>query len=394
MKKTLTWIRKAKWAFMLAAGLLWPGRVEMPTAPPAPQKQDAFGALSGLAGGNRYAAGLDSLGHALNARLFAAGRAEYVRVINPRAVDVGLGLGLSLEQTLARLVPGDTAAVKNIAAYMRDDADNGYGDGAYVCQPNVTPASGGRLVLTPYDPAAMDKRMSGLSRAEDAEFFTRHEGWHCLDDFIPKDNRHLREVFADVAAAGDMIRRGAPISMIDGVIRGRMADMEDALHLSILALEELKGFAPTVKGMDDATALHFYRGIARRGAMDSVEIERYMDYLYMDDDARAQKLKQTRRDPAYDKIRRLAPYIVKADEMNAEEAQESHADADRAAMTAFNAAALLTSGGAGPAAAVVRYGAVQDSLAARMAQDPARESLYAAQMLRVKAVFIKNLKSF
>ena len=228
-----------------------------------------------------YSGKLGALQDSLNAYLNRSDTAMHnaIVVLDPSKIDVALSIGLSAKHAIAaeiarhgKALPESTieAAAGNAVRDFKSEAGApGYtqNPSAY---PNMKEAEARPCLIIPSSDHALPFEVPGLTMAQKIEFTNTHEGWHCLDSRYrmtaaqmaslethhPKNLRHLlenadlrsaasiihqKEALADIAALGDMVRRGHDTAIIDHTIGWRQNEAgADYLHYSVPGLSMLK----------------------------------------------------------------------------------------------------------------------------------------------------------
>jgi hypothetical protein len=221
-------------------------------------------------------------------------------------MDVGLALGLSPVKVAALMLQAQGVDVNpGLAADVAKALVGvGYisvaGDTTYAQVPMTIPLDPDSLgnevrIVIPMSDYALYFTIPGATPQEDVQIVDRHEGWHAIDqkndwsginfDNLKTDSlqtidqkinnpdfmklsctAYSSESYADIGAAGDMIRTGHSIDLIDGLIEQRLAYHRDAMHMSPPGLQELKAQI-TAMGIDkfralsDQEAEQFYNGV-------------------------------------------------------------------------------------------------------------------------------------
>lgn len=209
-------------------------------------------------------------------------------ILDPAKIDVAVAIGVPLAMVIqhealkhGKLPDGSLAnsAAPNAAQTFRAES----GVTTYTQNPSAYPnmdnAEAQPCLIIPASDHAYPFTIPGFTHAQKIEFTNTHEGWHCLDsryrmtaeqmEALKKGNPnsatelatspnlliaaaviHHKETVADVAALGDMVRRGHGTELIDHAIRWRQENVRsDYLHYSVPALQALKAEI-TSQGID------------------------------------------------------------------------------------------------------------------------------------------------
>lgn len=233
-----------------------------------------------------YSGQLDVLENTLTSRLQGGDTSVHNKVVfvDPAKFDVALSLGFAPEYALQTLLAQDRVALPDNQLIMAGEKaasyhESRFGVRTYTQEPtaitNLNNMTAQACVVVPSSEHALDVDIKGLSRAETVEFTNRHESWHCLD--TKYNLRHIdpaqleaikegslrshlgntaafetyatfykKEALADVAAAGDLIRAGKGVDLLDKLIDWRNEDPKDLQHLTSPVL---KGFRHAIEQM-------------------------------------------------------------------------------------------------------------------------------------------------
>ena len=225
---------------------------------------------------------------------------------------------------------------------------------------------------------------------------------------------HRMETYGDVAAAGDMIRKGGnPTAVIDRLVELRSEKGDDISTMSVGALKELKrqiqemGVAKFNK-LDEAHVQALYENVTQYKTLSMGMAEMVIAYGAADADDRA----AARRDAATPEARKQYPEFEPALAFMRDYPEPSIADADgikkpselTAAQTrmaeqvekydalgALVDRAFKKDGKITPATLVDAYGDLQDDLRRKMEREPAN-ALYKEQMNKLQAAFVDNVQ--
>ncbi|MEZ0259562.1 MAG: hypothetical protein ACAH80_01045 [Alphaproteobacteria bacterium] len=233
-----------------------------------------------------YSGQLDVLENTLTSRLQGGDTSVHNKVVfvDPAKMDVALSLGFAPSYALQTLLAQDKIVLPDSQLEMAGDKvasyhESRFGVRTYTQEPtaitNLHNMTSQACVVVPSSEHALDVEIKGLSRAETVEFTNRHESWHCLDSkynlrhidpaqleaikegslrshlgntaaFETYATFYKKEALADVGAAGDMIRAGKGLDLIDKTIAWRNEDPKDLQHLTSPVL---KGFKHAIEQM-------------------------------------------------------------------------------------------------------------------------------------------------
>lgn len=132
------------------------------------------------------------------------------------------------------------------------------GHSSTATSPSASGASGNSCVIVPlshFGNTGVD--IKGMTAAEISTYVNYHEFFHCMNDVYNNDHRdhaaQKREMFSDVGAALEMIRRGSSPAIIDSIIEWRQRQT-DASHHTEEGLKALKATVSSI-GVDKVRAL-------------------------------------------------------------------------------------------------------------------------------------------
>lgn len=203
-----------------------------------------------------------------------------VVIMDPAKIDVAVALGLPLSLVIQHEVrkydkeagtgPARSAAPHAVRTFRPASGVTTYTQNPSAF-PNMTSEKAEPCLILPASDHAFPFTIDGMTHAQKIEFANIHEGWHCLDtryrmtqaqmDALNKGDvtdmeeiilsadltvaisvMHHKETVADVAALGDMVRRGHSPDIIDKAIAWRQQGVQsDYIHYSVPALVALKG---------------------------------------------------------------------------------------------------------------------------------------------------------
>jgi len=225
---------------------------------------------------------------------------------------------------------------------------------------------------------------------------------------------HRMETYADVAAAGDMIRKGGnPTAVIDRLVEHRSADGDNISTMSVAALKDFKrqvqemGIAKFNK-LSDTQLQAMYENTTQRKTLSVGMAEMVIAYGAADADNRA----EARRDAGTAEARKQYPEFEPAlafmrdyaepslkDELGRKQAPDLTMVQARMAeqveqwdaLGALVDRAFKKDGKITPATLVEAYGDIQDSLRRQMEKDPSN-ALYKEQMGKLQTAFVDNVQ--
>lgn len=251
-------------------------------------------------------------------------------ILDPSKVDVAVALGVPVRRAIeqaatrdGRTLPDDMMRSAAPNATMPHKSELGMptytqNPSAY---PNMTEPEARPCLIIPVSDHALPFDVPGLTKAQKVEFTNTHEGWHCLDNRYrmtqaqmdalnennPRNMRalldspdlatavsviHHKEALADIAAAGDMIRRGHDPALIDHMIKWRQNEVgHDYLHYSVPGLNLLKTRiaemgTEALLQMAQPEARNLYFEINDATALKPAQITAMADYLLADAEGR------------------------------------------------------------------------------------------------------------
>jgi hypothetical protein len=285
-------------------------------------------------------------------------------------------------------------------------------------------------VVVPSSEHALNIDVPGLSRADTVEFTNRHESWHCLDS---KYNlRHLdmskmeginghtlasqvnnrtamemwatlsrKETLADVGAAGDMIRSGKGLDILDKVANWRAASAkEDPQHVSTLPLLGLKAEIERIgldnfRKLSDADAQKLYFRVTDECGMTAKGLQTAIRFDDVDDAGKQAYRAQAKTDSDVFKGVALHHYMATS-KADPPVAALQGADKDVAKqLDAWNADKLLDDKAfeigkkITPQTIIAAYNNLQAGLHAQMKADPDNK-LYPLQATKLQQAFLTH----
>lgn len=225
---------------------------------------------------------------------------------------------------------------------------------------------------------------------------------------------HRMETYADVAAAGDMIRKGGnPTAVIDRLVEHRSAGGDNISTMSIAALKELKrqvqqmGIAKFNK-LDELHLQALYENVTQHKTLSVGMAEMVIAYGAADADDRA----EARRDAGTEDSRRQYPEfepalafmrdypepslkdangVKRAPDLTVAQARMAEQVEKFDALGALVDRAFRKDGKITPATLVDAYGDIQNDLRRQMEKDPSNP-LYKEQMGKLQTAFVDNVQ--
>lgn len=280
-----------------------------------------------------YSSQLKTLQDSLNAYLNRADTTMHnaIVILDPAKVDVAVALGMPVRRAIEQAATrnGRTLPDKmmnNAAPNAAMPYESELGMPTYTqnpsAYPNMTEPEARPCLIIPVSDHALPFDVPGMTKAQKIEFTNTHEGWHCLDnryrmtqaqmDALDKGNPrnmaallasadlataasviHHKEALADIAAAGDMIRRGHDPALIDHMIKWRQNEVgHDYMHYSVQGLNLLKTRIADMgidafRMMAQGEARELYFTINDATALKPAQITAMADYLLADAEGRA-----------------------------------------------------------------------------------------------------------
>ena len=280
-------------------------------------------------------------------------------------------------------------------------------------------------------------KVKGLSHEDNLSWINLHESWHCRDrrddnlaiadtaaygafkpeDDIRKlpDNADVRklyarnnqmECFADAAAAGEMIRSGKPLSILDAVVDYRQEGAWEVRHYTVPALKGLQAEIEKMgvekfRKLDEKQAEALYNKVVDAHAL----TERRVEILQRNEsknplksapfmvtrftDAELSTASAFRRSQNIDKFVTAARELVSPTARTDPQLTAKLAKWDASAV--LKDKAFATDHKITPTTLVKAYATLQDELRAQIKKDPAQTSLYEAQMTKLQAAFVNDV---
>ncbi|MCE9506970.1 MAG: hypothetical protein K8R48_01460 [Alphaproteobacteria bacterium] len=294
-----------------------------------------------------YSLWLDGLQKDLNDQLKESNPDGDIRVVvlDPIQMDVGLGLGLAPEKVAELMLKANGVELTpGLAADVADALTGiGYksaaGDETYTQIPMMIPldpdANGNQVrLIIPMSSYAPILDIPGMSLPDEVRTVAMHEGWHAMDlndrfagiNFDNLDIDSLQtidqkignidymklscavynsESYADVGAAGDLIRGGESIDVIDEMIAFRTANNRDAGHMAPPSLLELKKEILAMgidnfRALDDAAALDIYNNVIDVAGLTPERLTLVYQYVQCKPDEREAFVVKNQSNPDFD----------------------------------------------------------------------------------------------
>jgi hypothetical protein len=225
---------------------------------------------------------------------------------------------------------------------------------------------------------------------------------------------HRRQTYADVAATGDMIRKGGnPTAVIDRLVEKRAGESDDVTTMSVAALKSLKAQIQDMgiakfKKLDDAQLQRLYETTVETHTLNTGMAGMIISYAAADADDR----KDVRRDAANEDVRAQYPELLPAlafmrdyvephlkDEKPKKDGPARTVTQERIAeqveqwdaLGALVDRAFKKDGKITPATLVDAYGDLQEGLRRKLQSEP-NNMLYREQMNKLQQAFVDNVQ--
>lgn len=191
------------------------------------------------------------------------GKPRRVIFIDPSEYAGAKAVGIDGKEYLSTALTINGVSTDSMSMFMMDATlsvqdKRTRGHAATVTSPNANFATGNSCVIVPlshFGNTGVD--IKGMTAEQISTYVNYHEFFHCMNDVYNQDKRdnaeQKREMFADVGAALEMIRRGSSPSIIDGIIEWR-EKQTDAGHHTGEGLKALKQTIDSV-GLDKLKAM-------------------------------------------------------------------------------------------------------------------------------------------
>ena len=285
-----------------------------------------------------YSCQLESLEQYLNQRVkeINPDASAAVVVLDPLQMDIGTAMGTPTAVTAMKMLSAkgvfpdftlfnDAGEALTYVMYFSLADDMTYTQFPITLSSRPDPSGKVTYVVIPLSNYAPAFEIKGLSIQDEANFTDRHEGWHALDfalglkskwpiiDFSKLKVDSLQttedkinnacylkfscdiyncESFADIGAAGDMIRSGQSPEIIGHLIDWRLEGKYDASHMSPPALRELQKRITALgidkfRALDDTEATSLYSEILDTAGLTPARLALVYKYLKGTDAERA-----------------------------------------------------------------------------------------------------------
>lgn len=315
--------------------------------------------------GNRYSRSLDSLETRLRGyeSRHNKGARENIVVMDPLMFDIGVGLGMSPPDVVAKMLVkegvsptfrttlGVSMALERIRVvnYVDDTLSTQFPS---AFSPLDIFGNQARIIV-PISNFMLSLYIPGLSRPEIVEFTNRHEGWHATDyvnsdadvDYEllranpPETMRDMinnteymkaaaynynTEVYADVGAAGDMVRAGYGLDLIQKVSDWRALHPEDPRHMSPPVLTELQNRIEKMgieqfRALDERQTAALYDSVMQAAGMNVRRLTLAYEFMALEKEERLSYIVMHQNDPEFSRAYAFARrFIAYHDDDNAE----------------------------------------------------------------------------
>jgi hypothetical protein len=389
-----------------------------------------------------YSRELQQLGSKLTGNLQDSKSTVHNKVVflDPEKLDVALSLGFgpapAVSSVLAQQkihIPDNE--VKLAGAKATSYYESRFGIRTYTQEPtaiaNLKNPQAQACVVVPSSEHALAVDIKGFSRAETVDFTNRHESWHCLDSKYnlrhvdPKKVDRIREgslisqvndrtamdiyatlsrkeSIADAGAAGDMIRAGKGLDVLDKLAGWRAETPKDLQHLSSPVLLGLRAKIEEVgldnfRRMSDADAQKIYFEVTDKYGMTEKSLQTAIRFSTSKGADRQGYIERAKTDMETAKGLALVVYLTQA------QPQQSSADlsgADRVLAEqlkkwdadkllddkAFEMSKKIT-----PETIIKAYNVMQEDLHRKMKEHP-ENKLYPLQATKLQQAFLTHAR--
>jgi hypothetical protein len=191
------------------------------------------------------------------------GKPRSVIFIDPSEYAGAKAVGIDTKEYLSTALSLNGVYANSASLFMMDMSlsvqdKRTKGHNSTVTNPSASQAAGNSCVIVPlshFGTTGVD--LKGMTAGEISTYVNYHEFFHCMNDVYNNDKRanaaQKREMFSDVGAALEMIRRGSPPSIIDSILEWR-EKQTDASHHTQEGLKALKQTINSI-GVDKVKAL-------------------------------------------------------------------------------------------------------------------------------------------
>ena len=360
--------------------------------------------------------------------------------VDPEKLDVALSLGFAPEYAVSRLLAEQKIHIPDNQVEQAGQKAATYYDSKFgvitytqdaTAITNLKDLTPEACVVIPSSERTPTAGIAGLTRAEQVQFTNTHESYHCLDG---KYNlRHLdpkkveavkkgtllsqindrtaleiyatvyrKEAFADLGGAGDMIRAGKGLDLIDKLAAWRASDTKDLQHLSSPVLKGLKDRIQEM-GLDNfrklstADAQKLYFEVTDEYGMTAKSIQTTMRFASATGTEKQSYLDRARTDPDVARALVLMSYLVKAHPQHPAAALSGTDRALAGELKKWDADKLLDDkafemgGKITPSTIIKAYNALQDDLHGKMTAS-ADNKLYPLQAAKLQQAFLTHAR--
>lgn len=389
-----------------------------------------------------YSRDLERLGSRLTGNLKDGHSTVHNKVVfvDPEKLDVALSLGFApdfaVENILARQkvhIPDNS--LKQAGNKATSYYESKFGARTYTQDPtaitNLKNPQPEACVVVPSSEHALAVDIKGLSRQDQVDFTNRHESWHCLDskynlrhldpkkvDAIKKGTLashvndrtaleiyatvYRKEALADVGAAGDMIRAGKGLDLLDKVSAWRATDTKDLQHLSSPVLDGLKQKINEIgidnfRKLSDADAQKLYFEATDTFGMTAKSLQMDIRFGTAKPAERKAYVERAKTDEDAARAMLLMGYLVTAPGAQAKAGMSPGDNALAEKLKTWDADKLLDdkafeiSRKITPASIIKAYNAMQEDLHDKMKNDPGNQ-LYPLQATKLQQAFLTHAR--
>lgn len=306
--------------------------------------------------GNQYSRSLDSLETRLRGYESRQnkGARERIAVMDPLMFDIGVGLGISPVDVVTKMLVHDGISPHfrtslGVAMSLQRIRVINFVDDTLSTQfpstfsPQDIFGNQARIIV-PISDFMLSLHIPGLSRQEMVEFTNRHEGWHAIDyvhsdDDVNYDSlranppvtvqdminnveymksaayHYNSEVYADVGAAGDMVRAGKGLDLIDNVIDWRALHPDDPRHMSPPVLTELKKCIEKMgldafRALDETQTTAVYDSVMQSAGMNVRRLQLAYEFMALEKEDRLSYLVLHQNDPEFSRAYAFARRFI------------------------------------------------------------------------------------
>lgn len=406
--------------------------------------EDARGDLDSLEATSQtgYSRDLEQLQGKVTGDLKAAHSTVHNRAVflDPEKLDVALSLGFAPEFAVSQLLAEQKVHIPDNQLKMASNKaatyyESKFGIRTYTQDPtavtNLKDPRPEACVVIPSSERALEVDIKGLSRADQVLFTNTHESFHCLDS---KYNlRHLdprkveavkkgtlvsqvndrtaleifatvyrKESFADAGAAGEMIRSGKGLDLIDKLASWRAEDTKDLQHLSSPVLKGLKDRIQEM-GLDNFRKLSgpeaqkLYFEVTDAYGMTAKSLQNAIRFSTASGTEKQSYVARAQSDPDVAKALVMMTYLVQPHPAHPAAALSSADQALAGTLKAWDADKLLDDKAfemgrkITPATIIRAYNAMQEDLHGKMKAAPDNQ-LYPLQAIKLQQAFLTHAR--